>query len=78
MSIYLKKNGYVLINEPETSFFLKFIQILLDDESWSLKAKIFNRQNIFNPKRPVFPNVIAHGNRNAISKSKIMKSIATR
>ena len=42
--------GYVLINEPETSFFLKFIQILLDDESWSLKAKVFSRKNIFNPK----------------------------
>ena len=25
-SIYLKKNGYILINEPETSFFLKLIQ----------------------------------------------------
>ena len=56
MSIYLKKNGYVLINEPETSFFLKFIQILLDDESWSLKAKIFNRQSIFNPKSPWISN----------------------
>ena len=39
ISLYLKKNGYVLINEPETSFFLKFIQILLDDENWSLKKK---------------------------------------
>ena len=35
MSKYLKKNGLVLINEPETSFCLKLIQVLLDDESWS-------------------------------------------
>ena len=56
MSIYLKKNGYVLINEPETSFFLKLIQVLLDDESWSLKAKVFSRKNIFNPKSPWVSN----------------------
>ena len=37
LSTYLKKDGYVLINEPEASFFLKFIQIILDDESWSLR-----------------------------------------
>ena len=54
--IYLKKNGYVLINEPETSFFLKLIQVLLDDESWSLKAKVFSRKNIFNPKSPWVSN----------------------
>ena len=51
-----EKNGYVLINEPETSFFLKLIQILLDDESWSLKAKVFSRKNIFNPKSPWVSN----------------------
>ena len=56
MSIYLKKNGYILINEPETSFFLKLIQILLDDESWSLKAKVFNKKSIFNPKSPWISN----------------------
>ena len=56
MSIYLKKNGYILINEPETSFFLKFIQIVLDDESWSLKSKVFNRKSIFNPKSPWISN----------------------
>lgn len=56
MSIYLKKDGYILINEPETSFFLKFIQILLDDESWSLKANVFNRKSIFNPKSPWISN----------------------
>ena len=56
ISIYLKKNGYVLINEPETSFFLKLIQILLDDENWSLKAKVFSRKSIFNPKSPWISN----------------------
>tara|TARA_B100001769_G_C21891961_1_gene481947 strand:+ start:23 stop:754 length:732 start_codon:yes stop_codon:yes gene_type:complete len=56
MSIYLKKNGYILINEPESSFFLKLIQILLDDESWSLKAKVFSRKSIFNPKSPWISN----------------------
>ncbi len=56
ISLYLKKNGYILINEPETSFFLKFIQILLDDESWSLKAKVFNHKSIFNPKSPWISN----------------------
>ncbi len=56
MSKYLKKNGYILINEPETSFSLKLIQILLDDESWSMKSKVFNRKNIFNPKNPWISN----------------------
>ena len=56
MSIYLKKNGYILINEPETSFFLKFIQMILDDESWSLKSKVFSRKSIFNPKSPWISN----------------------
>ena len=56
ISFYLKKNGYVLINEPETSFFLKFIQIFLDDENWSLKANVFSQKNIFNPKSPWISN----------------------
>jgi len=56
ISVYLKKNGYILINEPETSFFLKLIQILLDDESWSLKAKVFSKKSIFNPKSPWISN----------------------
>ena len=56
ISSYLKKNGYILINEPETSFFLKLIQVVLDDEDWSLKANVFNRKNIFNPKNPWISN----------------------
>ena len=32
---YLKKGGLILINEPETSFALKLIQIITRDEGWS-------------------------------------------
>tara|TARA_B100000700_G_scaffold327411_1_gene441910 strand:- start:4008 stop:4799 length:792 start_codon:yes stop_codon:yes gene_type:complete len=62
MSKYLKKGGYILINEPEASFILKLMQILLDDESWSLKVNIFNKKkNIFKPKSPWESNTaIAH------------------
>ena len=56
ISKYLKKDGLILINEPETSFFLKLIQIILDDESWSLKSKVFSKKNIFNPKSPWISN----------------------
>lgn len=57
MSKYLKENGVILINEPETSFFLKLLQILLDDESWSLKDNVFNKnKNLFNPKNPWISN----------------------
>ena len=30
------------------------------------------------PSKPIFPSEIAHGKRNAISKSKIIKRIATK
>ena len=57
ISKYLKKNGVVLINEPETSFMLKLLQVLLDDESWSLTDDIFNKnKNLFNPKNPWISN----------------------
>ena len=53
MSIYLKKNGLILLNEPELSFLHKFFQIVLDDEPWSLKENIFNsKKNIFNSNNP--------------------------
>ena len=39
--------GVVLINEPESSFILKLLQIILDDESWSLEADVFNKKKIF-------------------------------
>ena len=51
MSIFLKKNGLILMNEPEISFFLKFFLFILDDEAWSLKIDIFNsKKNIFIPR----------------------------
>ena len=57
LSKYLKKDGVILINEPETSFMLKMIQILLDDESWSLEDDVFKKnKNIFNPKNPWISN----------------------
>jgi len=53
ISFYLKKDGMILIREPEISFFLQLLLFLLDDESWSFKVDIFNkRKNIFNPKSP--------------------------
>ena len=42
MSRYLKKDGLILINEPEISFFLKFFLYFLNDEGWSFKVDIFN------------------------------------
>jgi hypothetical protein len=57
MSKYLKKNGVILINEPESSFMLKLIQILLDDESWSLTDKVFQKKkNLFSAKNPWISN----------------------
>ena len=57
ISKYLKNNGVILINEPETSFMLKLIQIVLDDESWSLTDKVFQKnKNLFNPKNPWISN----------------------
>lgn len=57
ISKYLKKGGVILINEPETSFMLKFIQIILDDESWSLNDQVFQKnKNLFNPKNPWISN----------------------
>ena len=53
MSSYLKKDGLILLNEPETSFFLKLFQYLLDDEAWSYKIDIFNsKKNIFKSNSP--------------------------
>lgn len=53
MSLYLKKNGFILIREPEISFFLKFFLFVMDDEGWSFKVDIYNaKKNIFHPKSP--------------------------
>ena len=50
ISFFLKKDGFILIREPEISFFLKFFLIILDDEAFSFKVDVFNyKKNIFNP-----------------------------
>ena len=49
----IKKNGFILIREPEISFFLRFVLFILDDEAWSFKVDIFNsKRNIFDPRSP--------------------------
>jgi SAM-dependent methyltransferase len=54
---YLKDGGLILINEPETSFFLKLIQIITDDEGWSYKKNIFDsKKNFFKTNDPWFSN----------------------
>jgi len=53
MSFYLKKDGLILIREPEISFFLKFFLFILNDEAWSYNANVFNsKKNIFDPNSP--------------------------
>ena len=57
ISKYLRKGGLILINEPETSFFLKLIQILVDDEGWSYKKNVFDStKDVFSSKDPWFSN----------------------
>jgi len=61
MGKYLKKNGFILMNEPEISFSLKLIQTILNDESWSLRSNVFKKKKIFSSKDPWFSNTaIAH------------------
>lgn len=58
---YLKKNGLILINEPEASLSLRIVQIILDDEGFSLSANVFGKKEIFNPKNPWVSNTaVAH------------------
>ncbi len=53
ISKYLKKDGLILMNEPEISFFLKFFQFILKDEGWSFKVDIFDRnKDIFKSENP--------------------------
>ncbi|MDA7606575.1 class I SAM-dependent methyltransferase [Pelagibacteraceae bacterium] len=57
ISRYLKKGGHILLNEPETSFSLRLIQYILDDEGWSFKVDIFNtKKDIFISDDPWFSN----------------------
>ena len=54
---FLRKGGMILINEPETSFFLKLIQLITKDEGWSYKKDIFNTSvNLFKTNDPWFSN----------------------
>ena len=54
---YLKKGGLILINEPETSFTLKLIQIITRDEGWSYKKNIFTlKTDLFHSRDPWFSN----------------------
>ena len=53
MSKYLKKNGLILINDPEISIFFKFFLFLLKHEGWSFKVNIFNtRKAMFKSTNP--------------------------
>ena len=53
MLFYLRRNGLILIREPEISFFLRFFLYILNDEAWSFKVNIFNsKKNIFDPNSP--------------------------
>ncbi len=54
---YLRKGGLILINEPETSFFLKLIQMITRDEAWSYNKDIFDTtKNLFKANDPWFSN----------------------
>ena len=58
MSKYLKKNGLILINEPEISILYRLIIYILKDEPWSFKSNVFNpKKNIFKPGNPWMANV---------------------
>ena len=62
ISLYLKKNGLILINDPEISFFFKFFLYFLNHEGWSFKVDVFNfKKDLFKSKNPwIANNAIAH------------------
>ena len=47
LSKYLKKDGLILINDPEISFFFKFFLFLCDHERWDLNIKNQNRKKFW-------------------------------
>ena len=61
ISLYLKKNGLILINDPEISFFFKFFLLILKHEGWSFNV------NVFNTKRALFKANNPWNANNAIS-----------
>ena len=53
LSFYLKKNGLILINDPELSFFFKLFLYLLNHEGWSSKLNVFDsKKDIFKSDNP--------------------------
>ena len=53
MSTYLKKNGFILINDPEISFFFKFFLLIIRHEGWSFNVNIFNtKKDLFKANNP--------------------------
>ena len=46
ISVYLPKNGLILINDPEISIFFKFFLFLLKHEGWSFKVNVFNTKKL--------------------------------
>ena len=49
-------NIFYFLREAGGGLFLKFLQVILDDESWSLKAKVFSQRSIFTTKSPWVSN----------------------
>ena len=53
---YLKKDGFILINDPEISFFFKFFLKICNHEMWTFKKNIWKDNNatahiLFNKKK---------------------------
>ena len=44
---FLKKDGYILINEPEISFFFKFFLKIFDHEGWDLNIENSKKKNFW-------------------------------
>ena len=77
---YLTNNLRLSVNDFKKLNYRKIKKPVIDN---NLKVKIQflkNRNNIIEkkPKIPILPKVIAQGNKNAISKSKIINNIATK
>ena len=55
--IYLKKDGFVLINDPEISFFFRFFLFFLNHEGWSFKVDVFDtKKDLFKSNNPWLAN----------------------
>ena len=57
ISYYLKKNGLILINDPEISFFFQLSLFFLKHEGWSFKVDVFNtKKDLFKSTNPWLAN----------------------